>query len=175
VHAGIKLLRTANSSFIFDRLRRSIKLCAVFLAIFLPAALVADGCFLLVPATAVVEVAAAEPLEVPFEPAAAAAGVGSSRGFIWMILRERVGGGGRANWSFCGPLAAADERLLDLTVSLACIGNPVPNELESMFVTAGGGSSKESCSEAILEPSWPLISVDDAGVGSDAPRGIVMV
>jgi hypothetical protein len=44
------LLRTANSSFIFDLLRRSIKLWAVFLAIFLPAALVAEGCFLLVPA-----------------------------------------------------------------------------------------------------------------------------
>ena len=41
-------LRTANSSFIFDRLRRSITLCAVFLAIFFPAALVALGIFLLV-------------------------------------------------------------------------------------------------------------------------------
>lgn len=41
-------------------------------------------------------------------------------------------------------------------------------------VTAGGGSSKASCRDAILEPSWPLMSVDDAGVGSCA-RGILMV
>lgn len=47
VHAGIMPFSTANSSFILDRRRRSIKLCAVFLAIFRPAALVADGCFFL--------------------------------------------------------------------------------------------------------------------------------
>ncbi len=39
--------------------------------------------------------------------------------------------------------------------------------------TAGGGSSKASCREAILEPSWPLMSVDDAGVGS-CVRGILV-
>ena len=37
--------KTANSSFILDLRRRSIRLCAVFLAIFRPAALEADGCF----------------------------------------------------------------------------------------------------------------------------------
>jgi hypothetical protein len=45
VHAGIIPFSTANSSFILDRLLRSIKLWAVFLAIFRPAALVAEGCF----------------------------------------------------------------------------------------------------------------------------------
>lgn len=49
VHAGIRPFRTANSSFIFDRRRRSIKLWAVFRAIFRPAALVAEGCFFLDP------------------------------------------------------------------------------------------------------------------------------
>ena len=39
-------LRTPNSSFIFDRRRRSMIEWAVFLAIFLPAAEVAEGCFL---------------------------------------------------------------------------------------------------------------------------------
>jgi hypothetical protein len=120
VHAGIKLLRTANSSFILDLRRRSIRLCAVFLAIFLPAALVADGCFLLVPAAAVVELAPALLLEAVLELDAGISGFASSRGFIWMILRERVGGGGRANWSFGG--FAAEDRLRDLTVSLACVG-----------------------------------------------------
>lgn len=47
LHAGIMSLSTPNSSFIFDRLRLSMIECAVFLAIFLPAADVAEGCFLL--------------------------------------------------------------------------------------------------------------------------------
>jgi hypothetical protein len=92
------LFRSANSSFIFDLRRRSIRLCAVFLAIFLPAALELEGCFFLfpvgagapvtLPAVAVEEVAFLAVLEL----------VSSwGRGFIWMILRERVGGGGRAN------------------------------------------------------------------------------
>lgn len=38
--------KVANSSFIFDLRLRSITLCAVFLAIFLPATLVELGCFL---------------------------------------------------------------------------------------------------------------------------------
>ena len=42
--------KVANSSFIFDLLLRSITLWAVFLAIFLPAALVEVGCFFVVAA-----------------------------------------------------------------------------------------------------------------------------
>ncbi len=101
-HAGIMLLRTANSSFILDLLLLSIKLWAVFLAIFLPAALVAEGCFLLDPAAAAVVVGVAGPLvldvapAVALAPAAEASAVLSLRGFICMILRFRVGGGGRA-------------------------------------------------------------------------------
>lgn len=37
---------------------------------------------------------------------------------------------------------------------------------------AGGGSSKAICSDPSWGPSWPLISVDDAGVGGKDGRGI---
>lgn len=143
VHAGIMFFRTPNSSFIFDLRRRSIKLCAVFLAIFRPAALVADGCFFFdgpaSPAAGVeVDAAAADAadaadaapafLPAPFPLVVASgstAGLFSSccRGFIWMIFRERVGGGGSAkeDCSLLPAAAAADDRLRDLTVSLACI------------------------------------------------------
>lgn len=82
VHAGIRLLRTANSSFIFDLRRRSMMLWAVFLAIFLPAALVADGSFLFVPAVVVAEVIAILPLDAVFEAEAEVSEPISSRGFI---------------------------------------------------------------------------------------------
>lgn len=120
-------MSTANSSFILDRRRRSIKLCAVFRAIFLPAALVADGGFFdLGPAAAAVvaagpalfELVAAAAALVPVD--AAGAGAASSRGFICMIFRDRVGGGGRTNCSLGG--APADERRRALTLSLACSG-----------------------------------------------------
>ncbi len=45
------------------------------------------------------------------------------------------------------------------------------SDVEWFEFTAGGGSSKASCSGANLEPSWPLISVDEAGVGSEPVRG----
>lgn len=59
VQAGIMSFKTANSSFILDLRRRSMRLCAVFLAIFRPAALEADGCFFFAgPASLVVATAA---------------------------------------------------------------------------------------------------------------------
>lgn len=71
--------------------------CAVFLAIFFPAALVKLGCFLLAGMDAVEGAV--------FFPAVLGAGFGLcgrsksslcfAFGFICMILRERVGGGGR--------------------------------------------------------------------------------
>jgi hypothetical protein len=136
------LFRRANSSFILERRRRSIRLCAVFLAIFLPAALVLDGCFLLFPEGVG---------GVPSGPAAAAWAAGDfdarallaaleelmsswGRGFICMILRERVGGGGRANWSLGG--CAADDRLRDFTVSLGCVYVvPLEGAVSSMGVS----------------------------------------
>jgi hypothetical protein len=86
-------LSTPNSSFILLLRLRSMILCAVFRAILRPAALVADGCFRLDPA-------------VVF---AGCAGLGGSSsgdadetepvfGFICIILRARLGGGGR---SYC--------------------------------------------------------------------------
>lgn len=106
-----------------------------------------------------------------------------------MIFRERVGGGGRENWSFGGGLA--EDLLRDLTVSLACIRYGVPGgeccgpsvgeNLDSdcggfggsFEVMAGGGSSKAIWRAAsCLEPSWPLRSVDEAGVGGKTGRGI---
>ena len=132
-------MSTANSSFILDRRRRSMRLWAVFRAIFRPAALVADGCFFVFLEPAVVLL-----LDLPPPPAlplllllvAGAGGSGAAaavvcscccwpRGFIWMILRDRVGGGGKAKASFwcCCCCWAADERLLDFTVSLGCVGN----------------------------------------------------
>lgn len=46
--------------------------------------------------------------------------------------------------------------------------------LEASWTIAGGGSSKDSWREArSLEPSWPFMSVEDAGVGNNVGRGIV--
>jgi len=56
LHAGIMSLSTPNSSFILDLLLRSIRLCAVFLAILRPAAVALPACFLLVPLAAAVVV-----------------------------------------------------------------------------------------------------------------------
>lgn len=127
------LLSRANSSFILLRLRLSIRLCAVFLAIFLPAALVELGCFFL-PWVSAAGAAAAAALGVPApapEPdlpalllpfgVAAPVGEGDScwRGLTWIIFLERVGGGGRAKLL---SLAAVDDRRRDLTVSLAWRG-----------------------------------------------------
>ena len=95
LQAGIISFRVENSSFILDLRRRSIKLWAVFRAIFRPAALVALGCFFL-------DAAAVGPLVggfLPFSRDLLAGGEGlgwvCALGFIWMILRVRVGGGGR--------------------------------------------------------------------------------
>lgn len=90
-------MSTPNSSFIFDRRRRSIKLCAVFLAILRPAAVVpvfAD--FLLLPGFAVGEVS---PTVDNFAATPGCACCSLSLGFICMILRDLVGGGGSAKSS----------------------------------------------------------------------------
>lgn len=99
LHAGIISFRTPNSSFILDLRLRSIKLCAVLRAIFLPATLVELGCFLVPAAVG----RACEP-GVAFlpEPFGVVCGVASfisswlccALGFIWIIFRDLVGGGG---------------------------------------------------------------------------------
>jgi hypothetical protein len=110
-------LRTPNSSFIFDLLRRSIKLWAVFRAIFLPATLVADGCFFLDAAVALPVVA----LDVS-SPASVDSSAAWARGFICMILRDLVGGGGNAKASLLGGCWAIEDRRRVLTTSLAVAG-----------------------------------------------------
>lgn len=190
-------LSTANSSFIFDRLRRSIRLCAVLRACFRPAVLDAEACFFFEPAAPagsnvavvasavfeVVAVAAAAALAAASLEAAAFSALLTScpRGFIWIILRVRVGGGGRAKASFWASLMV-DARLRDLTASAACMGYCIAEgplvclclSVEgSWLAIAGGGSSKASCREEICEtPSLPVMSVDDEGVGGRLGRGI---
>jgi len=76
-------LSTPNSSFIFDLRLRSITECAVFRAIFRPAADAVDDCFFFG--------------EVDFG-VDGMLGVGrSSFGFICMIFLARLGGGGKSS------------------------------------------------------------------------------
>lgn len=181
VQAGIRPLSTANSSFILDLLLRSMRLCAVLRAILRPAALVAEVCFFLDPDS---EALLLEVVPVPVVALAALAAADVdvvdsawAWGFIWMILRDLVGGGGKANASFCCCCcwAAADDRLRALTASLGCTGYVVLGETEALLppTMADGGSSKAiwRC-ERLFEVSWPLISVDELGVGGMDGRGM---
>ena len=85
--------RTPNSSFIFDLRRLSMRLWAVLRAIFFPATLVRLGCFLGV-------VFAEDPPRLPVGPVGESPkAVFVGPGFIWMILRDRVGGGGREKFA----------------------------------------------------------------------------
>lgn len=176
VQAGTIALSTENSSLIFDLRLLSIKLCAVLRATFLPAALVADGCFRFVATVmcSVVVVVGFSEESPPASVMTVAAGAGpqasSSRGFICMILRDRTGGGGRAKLSSAAGRWAAEARRRDLTVLHASSGA----DMVTPACRAGGGSSKAICGVASLwVPSWPFISVDDAGVGGSAVRGIL--
>ena len=89
LQAGIISLSTPNSSFILDLRLRSIKLCAVFRAILRPAAVVLLACFFLPPAAF-----SAGAFASCFS-GCALGGSCASFGFICMILRDLVGGGGR--------------------------------------------------------------------------------
>ena len=157
LHAGIISLSTPNSSFILDLLLRSIKLCAVFLAIFRPATLVEDGCFFFGTGAAAFPASSLESFET--------SGSFSTRGFIWMIFLDLVGGGGSANTSFAGATATEDLRRVftaSLTGMAAAagdfgevgwyedVGDDLVEAFEALLIsaTAGGGSSKDICSEA---------------------------
>jgi hypothetical protein len=114
---------------------------------------------------------------------------GCPRGFICIIFRDLVGGGGRAKASLEATCAADDLRRI-LTASLAGIAGDLGevgwyddadedfaddalDGCESIPGTAGGGSSKDICKEETCDPSRPLISVDEAGVGGCCGGGIV--
>src|ERR1700749_1752356 len=86
VQAGIMSLRTPNSSFILDLLRRSIRLCAVLRAILRPAAVLvpaALACFLLLPAVVVRE-AARVGAEVAAEALEDTGGAGAIAGWLFL-------------------------------------------------------------------------------------------
>jgi len=93
VQAGIISFSIPNSSFILDLLRLSIKLCAVFLAIFRPATLVELGCFRFDPAAGALGFGAT--LEASFLSRVSSLLASCAFGFMWMIFRDLVGGGGR--------------------------------------------------------------------------------
>lgn len=106
-----------------------------------------------------------------------------------MILRDLVGGGGRANASLVEGACAADDRRRILTTSLAGIAGDLGEvgwyeEADEDFAddalgvwdsepaTAGGGSSNDIWREENCDPSLLLISVEEAGVGGGCGRGI---
>jgi hypothetical protein len=119
VQAGIIFFSTVNSSFIFDLRRRSIKLWAVFLAIFRPAILVADGCFFFACGAPAVPLATLD-FEAP--PLILKLSSGWPRGFICIIFRDLVGGGGSVKVSFeIG--SAAEDRLRPTGVTTGDLGD----------------------------------------------------
>lgn len=94
-----------------------------------------------------------------------------------MIFRDLVGGGGRAKASLAGACAAEDRRRIFTASPIAGEVGDVGwyEEAEEDFAEdaldgcdsmpcAAGGSSKD-IREENSEPSLPLISVDEAGVG----------
>jgi hypothetical protein len=106
-----------------------------------------------------------------------------------MIFLDLVGGGGSAKASLAGA-CAVDGRRRILTTSLAGIAGDFGESgwyeeaeedfaedalegLDSPPATAGGGSSKDICRDENCDPSFPLISVEEAGVGGCSGRGIV--
>ena len=112
----------ANSSFIFERRRRSIRLWAVLRAIFRPATLVELGCFRF-------------ELEFEGEVAGSAFGVGLfvggvfgwsfvDLGFMWIILRGRAGGGGSVKSSLGFLLLPEEVRFRrGLVFRALCVGD----------------------------------------------------
>ena len=97
MQAGIIAFKVPNSSFILDLLLLSITLWAVFLAIFLPATLVELGCFFaaVVAALEDVEVLLFAPFGFCCVETFSECSEGWGFGFICMMVRDRVGGGGR--------------------------------------------------------------------------------
>lgn len=118
--------------------------CAVFRAILRPAADVAEGCFFF-------GVVAGD-----FGPEGLVCA--SSLGFICMILRARLGGGGRS----CR-LAEPD------SVLLRCITGEVGGDVP-VFIAAGGRMNDPSISYGGSAGAGP---VEVPGVGGNLARGMV--
>ena len=59
-------------------------------------------------------------------------------------------------------------------VGVVAMWLPLPLSPPEVPTRAGGGSSKAICRVAsCLEPSWPWMSVEEAGVGGKVARGMV--
>ena len=163
LQAGIMSFKTANSSFIFDLRLRSMTLWAVFRAIFFPAALVELGCFL--PDVPFVTGAATAPFLLlvrlgTFDCGATACGCSfcCDAGSIWIILRERVGGGGSSKVDFA------------VAGRICCgLGAVLVIHAEAM---AGGGKAKVPACAEDWATSLAWMSREEAGVGGNFTRGM---
>lgn len=154
--AGIISFSTPNSSFILDRRRRSIILCAVLRAILRPAAEVADGglrCRGLGVAVVMVVVL----LVGANAETEGAGGASVDCGFICIIFRARLGGGGSSSGFFVVPD----------NVRFLCRLGEIGGDL---LLTAAGGREKLpsiifSCADGSAEAD---------GVSGALGRGIVV-
>lgn len=187
-----------NSSFILDRRLRSIRLWAVLRAIFRPAALVVLGCFFLPLAAGADDPLPDDsfaafpveppPLPPPPPPADLPVGLCCVLGFIWMILRVRVGGGGRSLKSSNGRLVPDKDcreppawpRPLPTAMKLGDTGEAgIWSDLEDLLLgaesIAAGGKAKTSVPSMVV-CCWSLTlnSPDMEGVGRRRERDMVV-
>lgn len=129
--------------------------CAVFLAILLPAADVADGCFLFPLGVVFVLVDADPDVGVVGEVAVDV----SSFGFICMIFLARLGGGGNSSLTLALP---DNVRFLVITGDAGGEG----------FMAAGGSTKALSISCVTETLSFGVGPVELAGVGGNLTRGM---
>ena len=158
--------KTANSSFIFDLRLRSMTLWAVFRAIFFPAALVELGCFL--PDVPFVAGAATAPFLLlarlgTFVCSANACDCSfdcCDAGSIWIIRRERVGGGGSSKVDFA-------------VAGRICCGLATVLVIHAAAMAGGGRGAKVPALAEGWATSLAWMSREEAGVGGSFTRGIV--
>lgn len=81
-----------------------------------------------------------------------------SFGFIWIIFRERVGGGGR-------------EKSAAVPVDESCWMGVAFFWLSTALI-AGGGRRRDKPRGESWDPLFPTMSVEGAGVGGGLARGI---
>lgn len=112
------------------------------------------------------------------EEALSSAGRGRDGGFIWMIFRERVGGGGRANSSLTAVVKRAADGLDRVRARFAlafALALPARGGDMGASTMAGGGRVKEGSRGDEARSSLPGRSVEETGVGGNVGRGISSV